>query len=120
MTIIEALQKELALEALTTRKMLACVPTDKFDWQPHPKSMTVKRLAAHIAELPTWVGMTLTTSELDFENNPYQVEDVKSTEELLDYFERCLEDGKKHMATAKEEDLGLPWTLRSGATIYST
>ena len=55
MTFIESLQAELEKEAITTRKMLALVPADKFEWQPHPKSMTLKRLATHVAELPSWV-----------------------------------------------------------------
>lgn len=120
MTQLEALKIELEREADTTRKMLAAVPTDKFDWQPHPKSMTVKRLATHIAELPTWIGMTLTTDELDFENNPYKPEDVKNTKELLAYFEKSLEDGRKHLALGKEDQLEKTWALRSGKTIYST
>jgi uncharacterized damage-inducible protein DinB len=82
--------------------------------------MTIKRLATHIAELPTWIGMTFTTDELDFENNPYQPVDVKTTEELLAYFEQCIEDGRKHLALGKEEVLDKPWTLRSGKTVYST
>src|SRR6188768_4277664 len=120
MTQLEALTQELEREAITTRKMLSAVPSDKFEWQPHPKSMTVKRLATHIAELPTWIGMTLTTDELDFERNPYKAEEVKNTAELLAYFEKSLEDGRKHLAQAKEDQLNKPWTLRSGKTIYST
>ena len=120
MTQLEALTQELENEAVTTRRMLSAVPSDKFDWQPHKKSMTVKRLATHIAELPTWIGMTLTTDELDFEKNPYKAEDVKTTEELLAYFERSLADGRNHLATCREDQLDKPWTLRSGNTIYST
>ena len=50
MEIIPLLLKELDQEAVTTRKFLNLVPADKFDWQPHPKSMTMKRLAVHIAD----------------------------------------------------------------------
>src|SRR5688572_22649212 len=120
MTQLEALTQELEQEAITTRKMLSAVPSDKFNWQPHEKSMTVKRLATHIAELPTWIGMTLTTDELDFERNPYKPEDVNNTAELLAYFEKSLEEGRNYLATAKEDQLDKPWTLRSGKTIYST
>ncbi|MBT1703801.1 DinB family protein [Chryseosolibacter indicus] len=119
MTQLEALRREFEKEAITTRKMLTQVPTDKFNWQPHPKSMTIKRLAAHIAELPTWIGMVFNTDELDFENNPYQVEDVNTTAELLAYFEKSVEDGRKHLKDGKEEVLDKPWTLRSGSTIFS-
>jgi uncharacterized damage-inducible protein DinB len=120
MTQLEAFRKELENEAITTRKMLAQVPADKLDWQPHPKSMTVRRLATHIADLPTWIGMAMTTDELDFENNSYKPVQINSTEELMDHFEKSLEDGRKHINTAKEELLDKPWTMRSGSTIYST
>jgi uncharacterized damage-inducible protein DinB len=120
MTQLEALRKEFEKEALTTRKMLAQVPNDKFNWQPHPKSMSIKRLATHIAELPTWIGMTFTTDELDFENNPYNPIDVNTTQELLAYFDESVADGRKHINAGKEDVLDKPWTLRSGKTIFST
>ncbi len=120
MTQLEALIGELEQEAVTTRNMLSVVPSEKFDWQPHQKSMTLKRLATHIAELPTWIKMTVTTDELDFENNPYQARDVKDTKQLLAYFEESLEEGRKYLAIAREDQLDKPWTLRSGKTIYST
>jgi uncharacterized damage-inducible protein DinB len=120
MDVIKMFSKELEQEAQTTRKMLERVPNDKYDWQPHPKSMTVKRLATHIAELPSWVSMTLTTDELDFANNPYQPENINSTDELLAYFERSLADGRDHLTRATEGQLTQPWTLRNGDQIYST
>lgn len=113
------LLKELEYEAQTTRKMLSRVPDDKFNWQPHEKSMTIQRLATHIAELPGWVSMALTTSELDFANNPYAPVKVNNREELLAYFERSLEEGRSHLVNAKEEDLLPNWTLRNGEEIYS-
>ncbi|TZF83211.1 DinB family protein [Pedobacter sp. BS3] len=120
MQIIELLLKEMEQEAQTTRKMLSRVPADKFNWQPHPKSMILKRLATHVAELPSWVTMTLTTSELDFASSPYNPKDIKSTEELVNYFEECWADGKAHLEKAQESDLTGSWTLRNGDEIYST
>lgn len=120
MTIIEMLRKELEQEAVTTRKMLSRIPDDKFDWQPHPKSMTIRRLATHVAELPTWLTMTFTTDELDFETSPYSPPQLNSTAELLAYFEECLENGRTQMIDENAHLLEKPWTLRSGVTIYST
>lgn len=120
MSIIPMFLKEMDQEAQTTRKMLERVPSEQFGWKPHEKSMTVKRLATHIAELPGWVTMALTTRELDFANNPYTIEEVNNTEELLAYFELSLLDGRSHLEQAKEEQLGEPWTLRNGDQIYST
>ena len=53
MTFLEFFLEQLEMEAITTRKMLSRVPTDKFDWKPHEKSMAMKNLAVHLAELPT-------------------------------------------------------------------
>lgn len=120
MTKIESLLKELENESKTTRKMLSIVPEEKFDWQPHPKSMTVRRLATHIAELPTWISMTLNTSELDFAKNPYSVPTLNSNKELMNYFEESLADGKRELQKANEKQLEDMWTLRNGDQIYST
>ena len=119
MNIIQLLLQELEKEAVTTRKMLERVPSDKFDWKPHEKSMTLKRLATHIAELPGWISMALTTDELDFANNPYQPVEINNTKELLDYFERSLAEGKKSLMSATENDLLPNWTLRNGDQVYS-
>lgn len=106
-------------EAQTTRKMLQRVPTDKFQWRPHPKSMTMQQLATHIAELPTWVTMVLNTSELDFAKNEYKPAVINNTEELLEYFEKNLKEGKQSLEKATKEDLLPDWTLRNGDQIYS-
>lgn len=119
MSRIQMFLKEMDEAAITTRKMLERIPTDKFNWQPHPKSMTVKRLATHIAELPSWVTMALTTDELDFADNPYQPEDVNTTEALLAYFEKSHEDGRSHLIEKYEEVLDRNWTLRNGKQVYS-
>jgi len=119
MSRIKMYLKELEQEALTTRKMLQRVPTDKFEWQPHEKSMTIKRLATHIAELPTWITMAIKTDELDFADNPYQPADVNTTEELLVYFESSLADGRSELKEENESLLDKDWTLRNGQQIYS-
>lgn len=120
MTILEQISKELESEAVTTRKMLQRVPTDKFGWAPHEKSMTIKRLTTHIAELPSWIGMALNTSELDFSDNEYEPVDISDTTQLLEYFEKNLVDGRAQLAKAKEDQLDEPWTLRNGQEVYST
>ena len=117
--MINMLLKEMDKEAVTTRKMLERVPNDKYDWKPHEKSMTIRRLATHIAELPSWVSMTLTTSELDFANNPYQPVPIDNNEELLAYFDRSYAEGRAELEKATEEDLEPDWTLRNGDQVYS-
>ncbi len=117
--LTQLLHKEMEQEARTTRKMLQRVPKDKYDWRPHPKSMTLLQLATHIAELPAWVSMTLHTDGLDFATSPYEPTPIANNGELLAFFERSLADGLADLARADDEDLLPTWTLRHGDQILS-
>lgn len=119
MSQLPALLKELEQEAQTTRKMLRIIPDDKFDWKPHVKSMTIRALATHIAELPSWITLALTTDELDFETAPYNPPVIETTAALLALFETSLAAGKSHLEKADEMLLIENWTLRQGEQIFS-
>ena len=118
MELIPMFLHEMEQEAQTTRTMLSRIPDDKYDWQPHKKSMTMRELATHIADLPTWVPMALTTDELDFAANPYQPPVIDNTADLVNYFETCLNEAKAHLVPDQEAILNQPWTLRNGDDIY--
>ncbi|HEY6504500.1 MAG TPA: DinB family protein [Chitinophagaceae bacterium] len=120
MTFMQSFARELEREAITTRKMLERVPTDKFDWQPHEKSMTVRQLATHVAEIPSWIPMVLNTAELDFANTEYKPVMVNTNGELVDFFEKSFAEGKAALAKSKDKQLEDFWTMRSGEQIYST
>ncbi|WCT11839.1 DinB family protein [Mucilaginibacter jinjuensis] len=120
MTLLKIFSEELASEAQITRKMLERIPDDKFGWQPHPKSMTIKRLATHISDLPNWIAMALTTEELDFQNNNWEEPDLNTTAELLANLEKAVVNGENALANGKEEILDEPWVLRSGDQIFLT
>jgi uncharacterized damage-inducible protein DinB len=119
MNLIEIFKNELELEALITRKMLAIIPNDSYDWQPHPKSMTITRLATHVAEIPGWIALALTTDELDFAKQGEHTF-YSNTQDILDYFEKSVADAKAQLAIATEADLLKPWTMRNGEQIYFT
>jgi uncharacterized damage-inducible protein DinB len=119
MEIIKSLLKEMEQEAQTTRKMLSIIPEDKFNWQPHAKSMSVIRLATHIAELPSWVSMVLNTEELDFATAPYDPKVINNVSELLAYYEESLAEGKASLEKATLPELDEQWILRNGEDVYS-
>ena len=72
MTLAQAMTAEFQQEAANTRKMLERVPEDQLDWQPHEKSMSLGRLAGHIAESSSWVGAVVESTELDFAQSDYK------------------------------------------------
>ena len=55
-SISQSLIADMKHEGALSRAVLAAVPADRFDWQPHEKSMTLGTLASHIAETPSWLG----------------------------------------------------------------
>lgn len=115
--IIPALLKEMEQEAVTTRKMLALVPDDKYGWQPHPKSMTLSALAVHLADVPAWVDMALNTEVLDFAATPYVPAQISSNAELMQVFEKAYEKGHSALSKAKESDLLGSWEMRIGEQV---
>jgi uncharacterized damage-inducible protein DinB len=119
MSILELLSKEMEVEAGITRKMLQLVPVEKFDWKPHEKSMSMKNLAVHLAELPSWVKMALNTSGLDFATMSYEPTEARDTNEILQIFDRSLAEGKGSLDAAKEEDLWPTWTMRTADKVHS-
>lgn len=117
MNIIPLLLKELDQEVNITHKMLSRIPEDKFDWRPHPKSMNIGRLSMHISELPGWIAMALTTSELDFATSGYSSREALSVQELQEELEKNFAIGQQALRNARESDLSLPWILRNGDKI---
>jgi uncharacterized damage-inducible protein DinB len=118
MLLIKMFLNELEQEAVSTRKMLKIVPTEKFDWQPHPKSMTVKALATHIAEIPAWIYSGLTTDGLDFAKNSYAPTPIKNTSELMELLETSLNQAKSQLIEENENKLNDRWVMRIGDIIY--
>ncbi len=117
MSIIQALITEIEIEAANTKKMLQSVPFNHAEWKPHNKSMAMKPLAVHTAQLAGWAGLIVSTDELDFANNNLPNPEINSTEDLINYFEEGTKQSIEALKSAKEGDLQSNWTLRAGDKI---
>jgi uncharacterized damage-inducible protein DinB len=116
----QALVSELKHEAASTRKMLERVPTDKWDWKPHDRSMSLGRLASHVATIPDYMTVTLTNDELDFAKGTYRPAVPTSTETLLDVFDESYEKALQTLESAGDETLRGMWSLKNGGhTIFT-
>ncbi|RQP18838.1 DinB family protein [Parapedobacter defluvii] len=118
MDIIKELLSELESEMAISRKMLALVPEDRFDWAPHPKSMTLKRLATHLAEIPAWFTLAVDQDVLDFNEGSYQPTPIKSNADLLALLEKSYYTGKSALERLPEALLDKPWIMRGGEVVY--
>ena len=118
--IAQGLIGELTHEAQTTRKMLERIPVEKFDYKPHEKSMTMSRLATHVAEMVNWVTVTCNSDELDFavgDNKPFE---PKTTAELVEIHDKYVGEAIEALKNTSDEAMMQPWTLKNGETVYFT
>ncbi|MEO8764945.1 MAG: DinB family protein [Ginsengibacter sp.] len=117
MSINIALTAELKHEAVNTRKMIERVPTDKLGWRPHEKSMTIGRLATHIADLPIWFERIISADEFDFATTIFNRESRESTGAILQLFDERLAAAASLLEAASDESLNSLWTSRRGENV---
>jgi len=121
--INQALLPEFDMEMANTRKTLERVPDDKLGWKPHEKSMTMGRLAGHLAELPGWATNTLQADTLDIappSGPTYQAMTSKSRQETLDQFDKLVKAARAAIAGASDDQLMKPWSLLKGGQTLMT
>ncbi len=118
--IANGLIGELTHEAETTRKILERIPTELFDYKPHEKSMTMIRLATHVAEMINWINVTCTTDELDFAAGGSEPFAAKDTAELLAYHDKNVTEALEALKNTSDEDMQKDWSLKNGETTYFT
>jgi uncharacterized damage-inducible protein DinB len=119
MSLAQMILPEFDQEMASTRKMLERVPDGKFSYQPHEKSMTLGRLAAHVAELPSYTMGTLRVERLDLtgEEKPFA---PVTRQELLEAFDKYVAEARGMLAAASDEELAKIWTLTfKGQHIFS-
>ena len=123
MALNEALLPEFDWEMANTRKSLERVPEDKLGWKPHEKSMTMGRLAIHLAVLPTWGVATMGQDSLDVAPPgapPYRPPDANSRKQILEIFDQNVAAARASIAQASDGQLLKPWTLLAGGkTIFT-
>ncbi len=123
MPINQSLLGEWDHEMANARKTIERVPDAKFDWKPHTKSMSMGKLAGHIAQIPLWAKMTLDTPQLDVApvgGPAVQQPELKTRAEVLAFFDTHLPEARAAIAGASDQDLMTTWALLSGGkTIFS-
>ena len=116
----QALIQEVSHEGSSTRKLLEKVPQDKFDWKPHDKSMSLRTLASHVAEILGYLTAVLTTDELDFAKRNYKPAAATSSDNLLEIFDDNYNKAIEALKATSDEAFRENWSLRSGDHVFFT
>ena len=124
MALRDSILPEFDHEMAVTRKTLERVPEDRPDWKPHEKSMSMARLAGHVAELPGFVSMAL-------QNDSFNVRPaggapsrqpllMSSRQQVLEAFDGNVANLRNSLSNASDETLMKSWSLLAGdKTIFS-
>jgi uncharacterized damage-inducible protein DinB len=104
------LVQELEQEAQATRRVLERVPSDKLQWRPHPKSMSLGQLAMHIANLPGAIAELSTRSSFDV-TTPIPLPEASSKDQILETFEDSLKRATTLLRRMSDADLSSAWRM---------
>ncbi len=116
-TPFSLLYPDLEQEIATTRRILERVPDGKNDWRPHEKSMTLDRLATHVAQLPG-LGITiLTTEDFDFATAPRPQANPANGAERVKMFDEVSGKLLSLVKSQTWETAMVPWTFRNGERV---
>ncbi|HLG97278.1 MAG TPA: DinB family protein [Bryobacteraceae bacterium] len=119
MTFNQMLLPEFEEEMKNTRKLLERIPDGKFDYKPHPKSMTLGQLATHVAQIPGWAASTMDVELLEF-GPDFKPEVANTRGELLAMFDKGVVDARQKISAATDADFQKIWTLKfDGKTMFS-
>src|SRR4051812_47289562 len=117
MTLGESMLPEFDQEMANTRKMLNLLPEDKLDWKPQEKSMTLGRLAGHIAEFPEWGLFTLKLEVLSLDGRQHGYIATSRTE-ALEKFDTQAAETRQLLASISDEEFHKTWRVTSGGKTF--
>ena len=118
MTIAETLLPEFDQEMATTRRVIERVPSDKGEWKPHPKSFSLGHLTQLVATMPGWLTRMVRDTEIDLAKGPGY--SYQTTASLVAQFDKLVREAREAIATAKDSDFTVPWSLKSGGHVLFT
>jgi uncharacterized damage-inducible protein DinB len=124
MPLNEALLAEFDQEIATTRLLLERIPEKDAGWKPHPRSASLGDLAVHLAAIPWWLEVTLTTRELDLNppggGGPPAPQPFTTVAALLASLDANAAAGRAALAGTADADFARPWSLKGGGRTYFT
>ena len=116
MNPIDPILMELKHEMATTRRLLERVPDAHLAWQPHVKSMSLARLATHIAEIPGWVAGILDKDGFEV-GGDYTPRTAGSAADVLAAFDAGVVQAEAAIRGQSMERLSATWRITKGGKV---
>ncbi|HWB33071.1 MAG TPA: DinB family protein [Acidobacteriaceae bacterium] len=121
MSIAELLLQDYDAEMKSTRRVLERIPDDNPEYKCHEKSMPLGRLAMHVATLPAFGKVILTTPGMDmadpnqkFPDNTWRTRDI-----ALATFDAAAAEARAALAASSDADLAAEWKFAFGDMVIA-
>src|SRR3954453_1454729 len=112
MSMSQAFLQEFNNEAKTASRVLERVPPDKFDWKPHPKSMSLGELAMHTAMTPGMICGWACEDEFKFTGDKAPV--PASTADVVAAHDKSVTKYKEVLGELGDTGLNRNWKVSAG------
>ncbi len=112
--VAHAMIAELDAETPITRRVLARVPADRLDWQPHPKSFTTGQLAQHVATIPATITRLAQVDTMDVSTRRFEYGSCESGPALLASLDASVAIARDFLAGLDDQSANAIWRMTFG------
>lgn len=121
MTIADVLLQDFDVEMASTRRILERIPEEHHDFKPHEKSFSLGKLAMHVATLPqfgriilTTPGMNMKDPKQSFPDTTYRTRDI-----LLETFASAAAACRSALSARSDAEMLELWHFSFGDHVIS-
>jgi len=100
---------DLDQEFASTRRMLERVPESHLEFKPHEKSWPLRKMAKHVATLPSLGFLALTTESVALDG-PMPTFEIRTATDYLKVWDQVAGKFREALAKATDEELLQVWT----------
>jgi uncharacterized damage-inducible protein DinB len=120
MPLYDLLLSEFDDEIAKTLKTLERLPEGQPDYKPHDKSMPLAKLAGHVAQMPLFLSLILTTPELNLATAGFKSYIMTTRDELIATFTNGAATARAELANTPDRTMHENWKVCAGdRTIYN-
>jgi uncharacterized damage-inducible protein DinB len=111
--MLERMAGEIQQEAVTTKRVLERIPTDKLSWKPHPRSMSLGQLAMHVATIPGNISKLAQLEEFDVSEAKFDPPSPKDAKEILTALDASIKAAQEYLSGVNESAAMGTWRLKA-------
>jgi uncharacterized damage-inducible protein DinB len=120
MPLIDILLPEYDREIGVTRAVMATAPDAELAWRPETEARTLEQLLAHLADIPAWTAVIMTSDRHDLAATDADPAPTDGMTDVLSRFDSHAAAGRVTLAGRLDPDLTADWLLeRDGRLVFS-